>query len=85
MSALSLNQYNSLDELDQLQVLEDEGVVVATRFMGKQHIYLFQLFSFYVEIHYQSKRSNILKMRTFSITDELDPFLKNIDIKGLID
>lgn len=82
MQAVTPDQFNSLQEQEQLDILESQGALVAKRFIGKVHLYLFQVFSFYVELQYRKKRNDIIKMRTLSL-DNLEPYLKKINLDEL--
>jgi hypothetical protein len=83
MQALTLSEYNALPDKDRLNWLEQEGVVIGRRFTGKYHVYLHQLFSFYVELHYHKKKTYLLHITTFDSIDKLQPYIKEISLDEL--
>ena len=83
MAVITLHQFNTLRDKDKLTMIQEHGVVIAHRFTGKFHVYLHQLFSFYVELHYRLRKTDVVEIRAFSSTDMLEPYLKNIKLDDL--
>jgi hypothetical protein len=44
---------------------------------------LYQVNSFYVEVYYNKEYNPIKKFRSFSSTDELNPYLEQIDLNEI--
>ncbi|MBK8522454.1 MAG: hypothetical protein IPL54_16905 [Chitinophagaceae bacterium] len=59
---------NTLDEVDQLNLVFGYGADVATRSTEEYQITLFQLFSFYVEIYSSGKRM-LFEIKGFFFTE----------------
>jgi hypothetical protein len=45
----------------------------------------YQVDSFYVELFYQGQQNMISKLRSFSSTTQLEPYLEAVDISGIKD
>ena len=73
---MTLYEYNQLDELEQLKNLWKEGVF---------RNYRIDLPFKYIELKYHTEDNYLQGLRTFSSTNQLEPYLKNIKIrfKGL--
>ena len=72
-----------MTEMEQADVIMEKGVLVGKRTNGFYNILLFQVDSFYAEIYYHSHFNVIIKIRTFSNTDALEPYLQQIEISSL--
>jgi hypothetical protein len=59
------------------------GVHIASRPGIFCTIALFQVGNFYAEIYYNKKTNEVGRVKTFSGTDLLEPYLKQIDISGI--
>lgn len=60
------------------------GVCVATRNIKEHCILLFQLENFYVEIFVSNSSGEVTHCRCFQDTGELQPYLEQIDISGIV-
>jgi hypothetical protein len=80
---MTVEYFNNLDEIDQLNQVFDYGSDVAQRFAEEHQITLFQLDSFYVEI-YSSGNKMLCDIKAFDDTAGLDVYLQEININGLI-
>jgi hypothetical protein len=76
---MTLYQFELLSKNQQLVTTKRDGVFVARRGENGFNIYLFQLGSFYVEIHL-NYYYDIGWLRSFCCLDQLDPYLKSINI-----
>ncbi len=79
-----LYEFKLLSENQQTEVVWIEGDFVADRKEGDYAILLYQLYSFYVEVKYSGKTNRFLIYRCFSNIDQLEPYLEEIDISGLV-
>jgi hypothetical protein len=57
--ALTLYQYNVLDDVRKGRLLFAEGEFVSERFEGGKSVMLYQLFLFYVEVYYDGQRMRL--------------------------
>lgn len=48
------------------------------------NILLFQLESFYVEVYYERKTQKVELIKSFDDMDQLDPYLRKIDVLALM-
>ena len=77
---MTLYHYNQLDEAEQFERLWDEAVFLEYRIELPFKFALYQLHSFYIELKYHSEDNTLQGLRTFSSTDQLEPYLKDIKI-----
>ena len=77
-------QFNCLDEVRQIEVLWSAGVLIGSRQEGFHKILLYQIDAFYVEVFYQYFKGKMVKTKSFVDTDQLDPYLSNINIGSLL-
>ena len=73
-----------LDEIDQADVIWESGVLIGKRKDEYYNVLLFQVDGFYAEIYYHSHFNVINKIKTFSDTAELEPYLQAISISELL-
>ena len=73
-----------LEEMKQADIIWERGALIGKRADGFYKVLLFQVDAFYAEIFYHTHFNVIIKIRTFSNTDQLEPYLKKIDITALI-
>ena len=81
---MTLHQFNRLCENKQRETLVCEGTLLAKRAYGSYSIALFQVDSFYIEVWYTKKGLDIGLVRAFDSTDELEPYLNEIDIADVV-
>ena len=80
---MTLYEFNALSEDEKAAVLWSKGDFVIERKDNNFSILLYQVQSFYVEVFYSGKENKISKLRSFSSTEQLEPYLNNIDILGI--
>jgi len=73
-----------LDELEQADVIWEQGVLIDERKDDFYNILLFQVEGFYAEIYYHSHFNVIIKIKTFSDTRLLEPYLQAIALDDLL-
>ena len=83
--ALSLTEFIDLPQELQFEVLHKHGGYVGKRKADKQTIVLFQLHGFYVEVYYRQYRKIIDHVITSDNADILQPYLDQINVRGLND
>lgn len=77
---MTLNQFNSLTEDEKTAMVWSASEYIGNRTEDNYRALLYQLYSFYVELYYNGEDNKICKVRSFSSTDQLEPYLNNIDI-----
>ena len=81
--AISLAEFQELSNDMQLDILQVDGAHVGKRnFMGNKVI-LFQLYGFYVEVHYITYRKEVSHFITSDNSEILQPYLNQIQVQGL--
>jgi len=82
---MTLYQFNHLNEVEQEESVEDEGVFLANRNEGVLMFDLYQIGSFYIEFSYHINRNTSkVMLRSFIDTSDLHPYLDTIDISDLL-
>lgn len=81
---MTMYQFNGLDEVRQIELLWSAGVLIGSRQEGFHKILLYQIDAFYVEVFYQYFQGKMVKIKSFSETDQLDPYLNTINIASLL-
>jgi hypothetical protein len=79
---MTLYQFNALDKTQQAEIVWN-GAHIGNRRDEEYEILLYQIDSFYVEVYYHPDHNVISKMRSFPSTDQLAPYLQQIDIKKM--
>ena len=78
---MTLMEFLSLTESEQINTLYRHGVYVGKRKNGKFTVLLYQLESFYSEVFYYSYRRHVYKIRCSDSTTILDPYLEQINVE----
>ena len=81
---MTMYQFNCLDDVRQIELLWSAGVLIGARQEGFYKVLLYQIDGFYVEVFYQYFQGKMVKIKSFSQTDQLDPYLKLINISSLL-
>jgi hypothetical protein len=76
--------FKLLDQVEQINLLHEEGVYIGKRKINYCCVLLYQLESFYVEVFYKKYRCSVSKIHCFSSTRLLDPYLEQIDVEHLV-
>lgn len=79
-----LHQFNCLSNSWKYQYVLLKGVCISDRTSDSEDILLFQVDSYYIEVVFQRHTDHIINVCTFTETDELQPYLADIDITGLL-
>lgn len=80
---LGLTEYNDLSEAERMQLLHQDGVYIGKRKIGRQTVVLFQLYGFYIEVHYKQYRKQIDHTVSSDSTDILQPYINQVGVKDL--
>ena len=81
---MTFDCFASLSDEDKNKYLFSNGTLLYSRQEPKFIICLYAVEGFYVEVFYHIKSNEINYMRSFTCSSYLDPYLKNIDISGLL-
>ncbi len=65
-------------------LLYKEGVYIGKRKRRESVIVLYQIEGFYAEVFYRTYRREIDRIRCFSGTRQLDPYLTGINVEHLV-
>ena len=80
---MTLYQFNLLNEIQQAEMLWENGVHIGERKKEEHTIVLYQIDGFYVEVFYHRGLNEIKRFRSFSSVDQLMPYTNKISIAGL--
>ncbi len=81
---MKVSKFKLLNENDQFDFIEQQGVFLAERETSFYNIRLYQVQSFYVELYCHTHFNVIVRSKIFSGTYSLDPYLNAIDIGPLL-
>ncbi|GAC1419534.1 MAG: hypothetical protein NVS1B13_21300 [Flavisolibacter sp.] len=81
---MKMLEFKIMDQSDQINLLYKEGTYIGKRKKNNQDLVLYQLDSFYIEITYIEYRRFIQKIRCFSSTSLIDPYLEQINLASLV-
>jgi hypothetical protein len=75
---MTLYEFNAMNEDAQAEVLWERGVYLMARQQREYKFALYQLDAFYVEVWYHVDGNEITRLRSFSSTGPLEPYLEEI-------
>jgi hypothetical protein len=81
---MNLDHFRLLSKKEQFELLSQHGVYVGKRKEDEMTTVLYQLDTYYVEIFYKQYRKYVSHVRFFTTTDEIQPYLEQIDVQRLI-
>jgi hypothetical protein len=81
---MKLLEYQLLPLREQINVLYVDGVYIGKRKEENLTVLLYQIDSFYVEVYYRKYRCYVSRLRCFTSTVFLDPYLEQIDVEYLV-
>ncbi|MGV3656621.1 MAG: hypothetical protein ACO1NX_01655 [Chitinophagaceae bacterium] len=76
--------FNILEEGQRVRLVRQKGVQVGERAETFHTVLLYQLDSFYVELHHHNHFNVITHIESFSDTARLQPYLQQISLEGLV-
>jgi len=77
---MELAEYHALDNDKKTEILNRDASFLAQRITGKSICFLYQLYSFYVEVYFYNKVENY---HCFENVDYLNPYLEDVDITSI--
>ncbi len=81
---MTISKFNKLGNEDQITEVWRNGKIVSSRIEGFYKYLLLQLYSFYVELRYDS-RQHAMDFETYSVSSKrLDTYLRKININYLL-
>ena len=81
---MTLSEFRNLNEEKQREFFIKKAVLLGERKTQQYYILLFQLEGFYIEIFSSKKEGEVTLIKTFTTTQELEPYLQAIDISELL-
>lgn len=81
---MTAQHFSTLNQQKQNRKLLSEGVCIADREGEEVQTLLFQVENFYVEVCFHHDGDEVLCTRCFENTDELEPYLQQIDVSRII-
>jgi hypothetical protein len=82
-SEVTIQQFNLLTEDSQANTIYEEGVLISLRTTSEYRILLYQVEGFYVEVYYHPRHNEIKEFKSFTSTEELEPYLEKINLEGV--
>jgi hypothetical protein len=80
---ITLRQFNLLEEGEKATFVCKQGVFIGDRAEDDVTVLLYQVHSFYVEVYYKWGINKIQMLRSLITTNQLDPYLEQIDSKQI--
>ena len=80
---MTLQQFANFNSLQQMNTLYNKGVYLGKRRYNNRVIFLYQIDSFYIEVFFNPERNKVVKLRSFSSTNLLSPYLDQMSIKHI--
>ena len=78
-----LHEFKYQEKQKKQEMLFENGVFLAYRFIKDYQLILFAVDSFYVELYFDLEHQEVGYIKAFSSTDELMPYLEKIEILAL--
>lgn len=79
-----LKHFQKLSEVVQFRELLVKGVCIGERRYRDALVLLFHMNRFYAEVFFDSRTDEVISTRSFESTDELQPYLEQIDLAPLL-
>jgi hypothetical protein len=76
---VSEDQFNKLSEDSQSNIISERGALISLRRTDEHRVLLYQIDSFY---YHPTK--NVIKIKSFSGTEQLQPYLNQISLEGIM-
>lgn len=80
---MTYEQFCSLPKDIQRNVVKHCGVFLFGRTGVGVNVKLYQVESFYVEIYFDKKMSEVIRLKSFEDTKHLEPYLRMVDVSEL--
>jgi hypothetical protein len=79
-----LDFFNALPKKEQQEMLLAQGTFLTERTDGPFRIMLYQLDTFYVEVHFFNLYNKVAFFSAFDTIEALEPYLETIDVSGVL-
>lgn len=80
---MKVNHFQALSQGVRRELVKKKGALLANRHTEDFAILLYQMDAFYVELYYNLNTSEVAWVKSFESTDELEPYLENINLSNL--
>lgn len=77
---MTLFDFKLLDDAAQIDLVYREGVYIGKRRIIDQHVLLYQVEGYYVELFYKKYRHSVVAIKSSAMTEILDPYLEQIEV-----
>lgn len=77
---MTLYQFIILGEIEQAEAIWDKAVFLGDRTEAEYKHILYQVDSFYAELHFHTEHNVLKRVRVFENTDHLQPYLDQMTI-----
>ena len=77
---MKLQEFNRLNEIEKIQTLRDFGVLVEERLEKEDQVLVYQMQSFFTEVHYQKGYRILKELRSFTNSDHLFPYIGKLPV-----
>ena len=77
---ITLDKFNQLSLYKKFEILGNQGVFLMNKVMKKEEYALYALENFYVETLFDLDRKEIIQIKSFSKTKDLDKYINEIYI-----
>ena len=81
---MTFYEFNAMNGEQQAEILWERGVYLMARQKREYKFALYQLDAFYVEVWYHTDGNEITKLRSFSSTGPLEPYLEEIALPEIL-
>ena len=81
---MTLCEFSLLPEKEKTALLYEQGLYIGKRKLGNITVLLYQLEGFYAELYYRRYRRVVERIRIFSDTLRLDPYLAQINVEHFV-
>jgi hypothetical protein len=84
LAMLNQDQFNLLTHQEKCFLVRYDAIRLAERKLAERFVVFYQLHSFYVELWHHGKEDEVLLVRSFNNTNQLEPYLQAININHLL-
>jgi murein L,D-transpeptidase YafK len=81
---MTIQQFRATSQYVQKSMIKLHGTFLLKRKTAETYAYLFQVDGFYAEVFFNEHNGNILEIKAFDNTDELEPYLDEVDISEVV-
>ena len=77
--------YTSITDIERARALCEKGVFLTERTVGYHRLMLYQLHDVYIEVCWHTHFNVAMRVKTFTDTELLEPYLEKISLEDLFD